>query len=201
MNLDFWQGKRVFLTGHTGFKGAWMSRMLLRAGAVLTGYALDPPTKPNLFSLCEVEGRMRSIYGDALFRERGIQLELRAAKDLPAAAMPASALKQVLLNLFRNASEALLPGQRLVVSASSQVTVDGQASLEIRLVDNGPGLPPERAADLFASRTSAEGDRHQGVGLTLVREILSQWGATILCRSQASSGTSFQLFLPLEQSS
>ncbi|HQZ02517.1 MAG TPA: HAMP domain-containing sensor histidine kinase [Thauera sp.] len=144
---------------------------------------------------------MRSIYGDALFRERGIQLELRAAKDLPAAAMPASALKQVLLNLFRNASEALLPGQRLVVSASSQVTVDGQASLEIRLVDNGPGLPPERAADLFASRTSAKGDRHQGVGLTLVREILSQWGATILCRSQASSGTSFQLFLPLEQSS
>ena len=64
MDLDFWQGKRVFLTGHTGFKGAWLSRMLLGAGAVLTGYSLDPPTKPNLFSLCEVEERMRSINGD-----------------------------------------------------------------------------------------------------------------------------------------
>ncbi|ENO89372.1 sensor histidine kinase [Thauera linaloolentis] len=143
---------------------------------------------------------MRSIYGDTLFSERGIQLELRAAKKLPPAAIPASALKQVLLNLFRNASEALLPGERLVVSVSSQVTVDGRASLEIRLVDNGPGLPPERAVDLFSPRASKKGGDHQGVGLAVVREILSQWGATILCRSQPGSGTSFQIFLPLEES-
>ena len=142
---------------------------------------------------------MRSIYGEALFAERGIQLELRAARDLPPAAVPASALKQVLLNLFRNASEALLPGQRLVVSALSQVTVDGRASLELRLVDNGPGLPPERASAPFMPRASTKGDGHQGVGLTVVREILAQWGATILCRSQPGAGTRFQIFLPLEQ--
>ena len=106
----------------------------------------------------------------------------------------------MLLNLFRNASEALHPGQRLVVSASSQVSVDGRASLEIRLVDNGPGLPPDRAADLFSPRISHKGGTHQGVGLSVVREILTQWGATILCRSQPGSGTSFQIFLPLELS-
>ena len=143
---------------------------------------------------------MRSIYGDPLFSQRGIQLELRAAKGLPAAAIPPSALKQVLLNLFRNASEALLPGQRMVVSASSQVMVDGRASLEIRLVDNGPGLPLDRTGDLFSPRASSKGGTHQGVGLSVVREILSQWGATILCRSQPGSGTSFQIFLPLELS-
>ena len=49
--LAFFTGKRVFLTGHTGFKGAWMSRMLVNAGAVLTGYSLQPPTSPNLFSM------------------------------------------------------------------------------------------------------------------------------------------------------
>lgn len=143
---------------------------------------------------------LRSIYGDALFNQHGIQLELRAAKGVPIAAIPPSALKQVLLNLFRNASEALLPGQRLVVSVSSQVSVDGRSCVEIRLVDNGPGLPADRMADLFSPRPSSKGGGHQGVGLSIVREILSRWNATILCRSQPGSGTSFQVFLPLEHS-
>ena len=51
MNLDFYSGKRVFVTGHTGFKGAWLSKILLTAGANVTGFALDPPTDPALFSL------------------------------------------------------------------------------------------------------------------------------------------------------
>jgi signal transduction histidine kinase len=55
-------------------------------------------------------------------------------------------------------------------------------------------------ADLFSPRPSSKGGGHQGVGLSIVREILSQWNATILCRSQPGSGTSFQIFLPLEHS-
>ena len=62
--LEFYRGRRVFLTGHTGFKGAWMSRMLVNAGAVLTGYALTPPTAPNLFELAGLEDRMNSVIGD-----------------------------------------------------------------------------------------------------------------------------------------
>ena len=64
MDLSFWKGKRVFLTGHTGFKGSWLSRILTNAGAELTGYALEPPTQPNLFSICDVENKMDSIIGD-----------------------------------------------------------------------------------------------------------------------------------------
>ena len=63
-NMDFYKGRRVFLTGHTGFKGAWMSRMLVNAGAELTGYALQPPTEPSLFELAGLEGRMTSVIGD-----------------------------------------------------------------------------------------------------------------------------------------
>ena len=63
-NLDFYRGKRVFLTGHTGFKGTWMSRMLVGAGAVLTGFSLNPPTSPNLFEMAGLEGRMHSVIGD-----------------------------------------------------------------------------------------------------------------------------------------
>ena len=49
--LDFYRGKRVLLTGHTGFKGAWLTKILLMAGAEVTGYSLEPPTDPSLFDI------------------------------------------------------------------------------------------------------------------------------------------------------
>lgn len=64
MNEKFWQGKRVFLTGHTGFKGGWLSLWLQQLGADITGYALQPPTQPSLFEVAGVARGMRSIIGD-----------------------------------------------------------------------------------------------------------------------------------------
>ncbi len=62
--LEFYKNKRVFITGHTGFKGSWLCRILVGAGAVVTGYSLTPPTEPNLFSLADLEGKMTSVIGD-----------------------------------------------------------------------------------------------------------------------------------------
>lgn len=64
MNLEFFKGKRVFLTGHTGFKGSWLCRILVQAGAELTGYSTEAPTDPDLFSMAGVEGRMTSVIAD-----------------------------------------------------------------------------------------------------------------------------------------
>jgi CDP-glucose 4,6-dehydratase len=64
MNVSFWRGKRVFLTGHTGFKGGWLSLWLQQLGAELTGFALQPPTQPNLFDKARVGAGMTSIIGD-----------------------------------------------------------------------------------------------------------------------------------------
>lgn len=69
MLQEFYKGKRVLITGHTGFKGSWLCRILTNEGATVTGYALEPPTEPNLFSICKVEGRMKSIVGDIRDRE------------------------------------------------------------------------------------------------------------------------------------
>jgi CDP-glucose 4,6-dehydratase len=64
MNTDFWRCKRVFLTGHTGFKGSWLSLWLQSLGAELTGFALAPPTTPSLFEEAKVADGMTSILGD-----------------------------------------------------------------------------------------------------------------------------------------
>lgn len=62
--FNFYSGKRVFLTGHTGFKGSWMCKMLVNAGAIVTGYSLAPPTEPSLFKLANIESDIRSVIGD-----------------------------------------------------------------------------------------------------------------------------------------
>lgn len=64
MNSEFWRGKSVLLTGHTGFKGSWMSLWLQSMGAQVTGYALNPPTEPSLFEAARVAEGMTSIIGD-----------------------------------------------------------------------------------------------------------------------------------------
>ncbi|MBQ1424053.1 MAG: CDP-glucose 4,6-dehydratase, partial [Lachnospiraceae bacterium] len=61
---DFYRGRKVLITGHTGFKGTWLSAILLAAGADVTGYALDPPTDPSLFDLAGMKERMNSVTGD-----------------------------------------------------------------------------------------------------------------------------------------
>lgn len=62
--LDFYKDKRVFLTGHTGFKGSWMCKMLTNAGAVVTGYSLEAPTNPSLFKIADIESDIKSVIGD-----------------------------------------------------------------------------------------------------------------------------------------
>lgn len=64
LDLSFYKGRRVLVTGHTGFKGSWLCRMLINAGADVVGYSLEAPTNPNLFSLAGIEGRMVSVIGD-----------------------------------------------------------------------------------------------------------------------------------------
>ncbi len=64
MNRDFWKGKKVLLTGHTGFKGSWMSLWLKELGANVVGYSLEPATEPSLFKLAKVEQHIDSRIGD-----------------------------------------------------------------------------------------------------------------------------------------
>ncbi len=76
-NPETYKGKRVFLTGHTGFKGAWLSIWLKELGAVVKGYALEPYTKPSLYNILDLENSLESKIGNILDRE----LLNKAVKD------------------------------------------------------------------------------------------------------------------------
>lgn len=64
MNLEFYKNKRVLITGHTGFKGTWLAKILVNFGAIVFGYSLEPPTEPNLFTLSKIEDKIISVKGD-----------------------------------------------------------------------------------------------------------------------------------------
>lgn len=62
--IDFYKGKRVLVTGHTGFKGSWLCKILVNLGAEVTGYSLNPPTNPSLFEIAEISKDIHSVVGD-----------------------------------------------------------------------------------------------------------------------------------------
>ena len=90
MNTSFWRDKCVLLTGHTGFKGSWLSLWLQSMGAQVVGYALAPPTNPSLFEVAEVGNGMTSIIGDIrdLERLRKVFVEHRPEIVIHMAAQP-----------------------------------------------------------------------------------------------------------------
>lgn len=177
-----------------------LSEELDRVGALVrkaSDFTSMTPSGPAHSGVAEILHDLRALYGEALFARKGINFELRTSPNLPAAAIPPDALKQVFLNLFKNAAEAIPEGGKLSVSAVAGINANGSQCMEIRIVDNGPGLAPERIETLFNPGARNSDKPGGGVGLPLVRELVAAVGGTILCRSQPGSGTVFQIFMPL----
>jgi CDP-glucose 4,6-dehydratase len=101
MNRKFWKGKKVFLTGASGFKGSWLSVWLISMGAKVTGYALKAPTKPSLFTLLEITNDMKSVTADIRDFAR-LKKELLTAKPEIVIHMAAQPLVR---DSYRNPSE------------------------------------------------------------------------------------------------
>ncbi|MBB3117527.1 CDP-glucose 4,6-dehydratase [Massilia violacea] len=131
MNPSFWQGKRVFLTGHTGFKGSWLSLWLQALGAEVSGFALAPPSQPSLFEAARVGQGMQSAIGDIRDAE-ALRAALQAARPQIVIHMAAQALVRYsyahpvetyatnvmgLVNLFE--AVRATPGIKAVVNVTS----------------------------------------------------------------------------------
>lgn len=81
-DINFYKDKAVFITGHTGFKGTWMTQMLVMAGAKVTGYSLNPPTSPSLYEMTALDRKITSVTGDIRDREQLMQAFNRADPEI-----------------------------------------------------------------------------------------------------------------------
>ena len=82
VDLDFWKNKKVFITGHTGFKGSWLCLWLYLMGAKVTGYSLKPPTNPSLFELCKIDELVSSHFTDIRNKDQLIRSMFDSSPDI-----------------------------------------------------------------------------------------------------------------------
>ena len=114
---DTYAGRNVFVTGHTGFKGAWLAEWLGSLGAHVTGYALDPPTQPNLFDALELGSRMRHVVADVRDRDR-LAAEVQAAQPSVIFHLAAQAIVRTAYAVPRETFETNVMGTVNVLEAA-----------------------------------------------------------------------------------
>lgn len=138
-----------------------------------------------------------TLYRAALFDSRGISVQLDLEPGLPAVAADRDRLKQILLNLWNNAADALSSGCRVQVTTRSGFVFNGRRCIELAVGDNGPGLPDDVMGRLFSPLPPGRRQGHAGLGLSLVADLVAQLEGQITCRSTQSSGTAFLILLPV----
>jgi signal transduction histidine kinase len=140
---------------------------------------------------------MLERYGDSLFISRGIKIEKDLDAGLSAVSCDPETIKQILFNLWHNASDVTAAGGCVAISTLDNINQDGRSYIEIRLSDTGPGMPPEVMRRLFHSPVSDYNrSGHVGLGLSIVAALVEQIEGRITCQSKTGRGTRFSILMP-----
>ena len=141
-----------------------------------------------------IEG-MLVLYGESLFETRKIEISTRLATGLPPVRADRDSLKQILLNLWKNSSEAMPSGGSFHVSTEVTGRESSDSCVEIRLSDSGPGIPADVRERLFQPLAPDRRPAHSGVGLSIVASLVERLGGGITCDSSPGQGTTFTICL------
>jgi putative nucleotidyltransferase with HDIG domain len=135
------------------------------------------------------------VFQTSLFATKKIQISLDLDERIESLQSNANALKQIYTNLIKNAVEALPANGQIMVYTQDYVNVDGKQHIELSVADDGPGIDIDILSQLFSPVNSTKGDDHAGLGLTIVKNLVSELHGSISCRS-SDKGTSFHILLP-----
>lgn len=135
------------------------------------------------------------VFKTSVLANGNTQLKLELDPKLRAIRCEANALKQIYTNLIKNATEALADNGQIMVYTQDQVNVDGKTYIEIAIADNGSGIRPEVLSQLFKPVPTNKGKDHAGIGLSIVKKLVTELNGSISCRSN-DKGTRFQILLP-----
>ncbi len=133
----------------------------------------------------------------SIFAPSMIAVETRLDDHLPIISADSNSLKQVLINLFKNAAEAMPDGGVLTVATASVISQHNSSAISISISDNGPGVPQDILNNLFSPVATTKGKHNAGLGLSIVSGIVQEMGGNIYCKSTPRTGTTFEIKLPL----
>lgn len=135
------------------------------------------------------------LTADTLFVPAKISVVTHLADALPRISIQRDKLKQILLNILKNAAEAMPDGGTITVTTQDGVNRDGRPYIAIVIADTGPGLPCKVMAQLFEPVASTKGGDHAGLGLAIVNKLVEEIHASVTCISERS-GLTVQLLIP-----
>lgn len=140
--------------------------------------------------------KMLGLYENPLFSSRSIKLNKVLEPDLPLTKGSIDSFKQILLNLWKNSSEAMENGGQILITTRSNVIRNGKSFIEVRISDSGPGIPENVMKNLYKPVSKDIKPDSSGIGLSIVASLVETLNGEIICQSKHDSGTSFFIFLP-----
>jgi len=138
---------------------------------------------------------LSNLFQAGVFTLRGINIVLKLEPAIPAIVISKNKLKQIMINLVKNAMEASASGSKITVSTKDNVYFGSGGFIEIRVEDQGPGLPEGVLRQLYVPAVTRKGNNHSGLGLTICKSLIDELKGMIRCDTSAS-GTVFYVFVP-----
>lgn len=170
-----------------------IGRILLHARENTSGVI----SSQDITNINELISELDRILKNSLYTSGHIQSVLQLDRTLPPVRCSADKLKQVLINLLKNAAEVLEFGGTIQVFTRDNIFQDQQRLVEITVKDNGPGIAPTILQNLFTPVVSTK-EGHSGLGLVVVNTLVKEMGGSISCFSSPATGTEFKILLPRE---
>ncbi len=166
--------------------------LLLRISRPDTGGDADGTANATLNHEIHV---LKELLEDGLFGEDSKQLTIALCHDDTGVAASPSAIRQILINLIRNAAESLVEGGQVTIKTSAPVWQNGRTWIELEISDNGGGIPENIRNQLFSPVTTSKGKGHSGLGLSIVKQLIDDMEGSIACHT-GNEGTVFRMLLP-----
>lgn len=175
-----------------------ISEEITRVGAILrsltdAGEQSDEDDRTDLNTLIR---DVANLLRPTLIKPAQLKLELTLDSALPTIAARRNSIKQILVNLVKNAAEALAEGQTITIQTEDAIYIGKEPFVGVVVADNGPGIPQRVLEALFEPVATTKGKGHSGLGLSITKRLVDELGGRISCRSNATQGTRFQILVP-----
>ncbi len=175
---------------------ALLNEEIDRVSSIMHEFVAGTPAQPaGKFEANRVLVNVARLFRESKFLPPGVQIVTLVPQEDSEVLGSGDTFKQILVNLIKNAVEAMPQGGRIEISNQGSVQRDGRSHFALCVKDDGPGIPQEQRSRIFSPVRSSKAGTNRGLGLSIVKELVNKLGGSIDCVS-SSAGTCFDICLP-----